>query len=100
MLRCQGSFKFHGEVNEVLCDLSHGLPFLLVSAIEDQNGMEVSIADMTEDRNGEVVLITKLLKFPNGFRNLRHRDTKIFDQGDQLRSPSYFRKGGDEALAT
>src|SRR4030043_324942 len=100
MLRCQGSFKFHGEVNEVLCDFSHGLPFLLISAIENQNGVEVSITDVTEDGNREVVLITEFLKFPNGFQNLGHGYTKVLNQGNQLRSPSYFRERGDKALAT
>ena len=61
--------------------------------------MKVSIADVTEDGNGEIVLITELLELTDRLGNLRHGNTKVLDQGDQLRSSSDFRKGGDKALA-
>ena len=99
MFCCQGSFKFHGEVNKILSDQFYFLPFFLISAIEDQNGMKISIADVTEDGNGEIVLIANLLKLTNRFWDLGHGNPKVLDQRDQLRSPSDFRKGGNEALA-
>ena len=75
------------------------LPFLLIPAVDDQDRMEIAVADMAEDGDGEVVFVADLLELTDRFGNLGDGDPKVLHKGDQLCSPPDLGKGRDEALA-